>query len=167
MFKDTQSRVKSIALIHEKLYQAQDLAHIDFTEYLRKLAVELFRTYGADAARVQLTVEGAGVFLTIEKAIPASLITNELISNALKYAFPGERTGSLRIMIGSAEPGLVRLCVDDDGVGLPAAFSFDSAPSLGLQLVRTLSDQLAGKLEVGREKGTHFTLEFKITEDGG
>jgi two-component sensor histidine kinase len=164
MFKDTQSRVKSIALIHEKLYQTHDLARIDFTEYLRKLVTDLFHTYGADPACVKLVVAGSGVFLTVEKAIPASLIVNELVSNAFKYAFPDKRTGTLRVAVAALEPDRVQLMVDDDGVGLPQDFIFGDAPSLGLQLVRTLSEQLESKLELDRKNGTHYKLEFKAEE---
>jgi two-component sensor histidine kinase len=164
MFRDTQSRVKSISLIHEKLYQSADLAHVDFAGYLRKLTTDLFHTYGADGARIKLAVEGEGVFLTVDKAIPASLIVNELISNAFKYAFPGDRAGTLRVAVTPTGPGRVQLAVDDDGVGLPAVFIFNEAPSLGLQLVRTLSDQLEGRLELDRENGTHYKLKFGTGE---
>jgi two-component sensor histidine kinase/streptogramin lyase len=158
MFGETQGRVRAIATVHEKLYQSGSVARIEVAEYLRSVASQLFSSYGG-ADRILLRIEAEPLELGLDTAIPCGLIVNELVSNALKHAFPDGRRGEIVIEMGLAEPGGFRLRVADDGVGLP-----DPAPprdgSLGLELVRALTDQLDGLLEVNRHGGTAFTITF-------
>ncbi len=157
--RDSQNRIRSMALIHEKLYGSQDLAQIDFAEYVRNLATFLFRSYQIYADTVKLdVVADAPVRLTIDTAIPCGLIVNELISNALKHAFPQRRGGTIRVTLGKLDDGKLRLRVSDDGVGLAQTIDVAQTQSLGLQLVKTLVDQLGGTLDVTRNGGTQFTM---------
>jgi len=160
IFKDSQNRIRSMALIHEKLCQSENMANIDLDSYIRDLANSLYRTY-AIAENVELKIDVENVSLSIDSAIPCGLIINELISNALKYAFPNGREGEISInfrRIGDE----VELVVKDNGIGMPQDLDLKHVESLGLQLVTTLvENQLRGNLELSRTEGTEFRITFK------
>jgi two-component sensor histidine kinase len=160
--EECQGRVHAIALIHEKLYQSQNYAEIPFADYLRGLADEVFHATGVSQSTVGLTLSVADVAITVEKAIPCGLILNELITNALKHAFPGGRSGTVRVELEKADARRLRLAVADDGVGLPPGLNIHDAKSLGLRLVETLASQLDGELKVNGARGTSFELEFPV-----
>jgi PAS domain S-box-containing protein len=160
MFLESQTRVRTMALIHEKLYQSKDFAHIDFGEYVRSLVTDLMCTYRTHSEAVDFSLKGSHVVLGVDAAVPCALIVNELVSNSLKHAFPGGRRGSIDIALSSSNDGKVRLVVRDDGVGLPDSLDSRQARSLGLQLVNTLTDQLGGTIELRRNGGTEFQIEF-------
>jgi len=157
---ESQARVRSMALIHEQLYQSQDLARIDFPQYVRDLAAHLFRTYQTHGPNVQLIVDVRNVFLDADQAITCGMIINELVSNALKHAFPEASKGTLRIATEWESDDMLRLIVGDNGKGIPPSIDHTNAPSLGLRLVRMLSEQLKGTVELSREAGTTFTVRF-------
>lgn len=161
VFKEGQGRVRSMALIHEKLYQSADLARVDFSEYISNLAAYLFRSYEVNAGAVKLSVEAEDVLLGVDTAIPCGLIINELVSNSLKHAFPGGTGGSINITLRPAGAERLTLIVADDGVGLPGGFDARDTPSLGLQLVNTLARQLGGKVSVAEGAGTTFSITFR------
>jgi two-component system, sensor histidine kinase PdtaS len=161
VFKEGQGRVRSMALIHEKLYQSDDLARVDFSEYMRNLAAYLFRSYEVHAGAVRLNVEAEDVLLGVDTAIPCGLIINELVSNSLKHAFPGGGGGSINIRLRPAGAERLTLTVADDGVGLPEGFDVRATPSLGLQLVNTLARQLGGDVLVGDCAGAEFSITFR------
>jgi two-component sensor histidine kinase len=157
---DSQNRIKSMALIHEKLYQSDNLANLDFTEYITTLVHELIKTYSADPHRISLTMNIDIPHLELDHAIACGLIINELMSNALKYAFPDDREGEIHLSLHTSD-GTATLKVSDDGVGLPADFSIKTAETLGLRLVDVLvHDQLDGELSVDDTEGTTFTVTF-------
>lgn len=160
MLKETQRRVKSMSIIHEKLYRASDLAQIDFADYIRELANDLFRSYHISADRITLELTLADAVLSVETALPCGLILNELISNCLKHAFPAGRTGEIRIELRSPSDGMFVLTVSDNGIGLPQGLDFRTTTSLGLQLVVTLAEQVRGTIELDRHEGTTFRLLF-------
>jgi PAS domain S-box-containing protein len=164
ILKESQARVKSMALIHEKLYRSTNLAQIEFGEYLRELTVHLFRSYDAPARGLELAIEAEPVVLGLDRSIPSGIIVNELVSNALKYAFPGGRTGVITVRFRASGPGQAELTVADNGVGLPDGFVVGSTDSLGLKLVTMLSGQLGGTLAVGAGPtgGAEFRLRFPI-----
>jgi two-component system, sensor histidine kinase PdtaS len=164
VFKEGQGRVRSMALIHEKLYQSADLARVDFSEYIRNLAAYLFRSYEVNAGAVTLNVEAEDVLLGVDTAIPCGLIINELVSNSLKHAFPGATRGAINITLRPGGGERLTLCVSDDGVGLPEGFDLLDTPSLGLQLVNTLARQLGGEVEVGDGAGARFSITFRKGE---
>ena len=162
LFKESQNRVKSMALIHEKLYQSKDFTRIDFAEYIRSLTVKLFHSYGLDMSKVTFNINVDHLSLGIDTAIPCGLIINELVSNSLKYAFPDGRNGEININLRLEDPkGHVYLLrVQDNGVGFPEDIDFRDTDSLGLQIVTTLTTQLGGKIELDRAAGTDFTIRF-------
>lgn len=164
IFKESQSRVKSMALIHEKLYRSTNLAQIDFGEYLRELTVHLFRSYDAPARGLELKLDVEPVVLGLDRSIPCGIIVNELVSNALKYAFPDGATGVIMVSCRTAGSGLAELSVIDNGVGLPEGFVIGSTDSLGLKLVTMLSGQLGGTLTAGagQDGGAAIRLQFPV-----
>jgi two-component sensor histidine kinase len=160
MLRDSENRVRSMALVHERLYRSQDLAHVDFAEYVQGLTSHLFRSYRLDGRGIRLTVDIADVPLTVDVAVPCGLILNELVSNALKHAFPNGHGGEIRVELHEEDEGRVALMVKDDGVGFPADVDFRHTESLGLQLVNTLARQLQGTVELERQSGTAFRICF-------
>jgi len=162
VFKESQNRVKSMALIHEKLYQSRNLAEIDFGDYLRELTTQLFRSYGIGAHGVHLNVNASRVLLAVDHAIPCGIIVNELVTNALKYAFPEGRGGRIDIDLHQVSDDRVRLAVRDNGVGFPAQIDFETSDSLGLTLVRMLADQVQGEMSMQqRGPGAEFIMTFR------
>jgi PAS domain S-box-containing protein len=159
MFVDSQARIRSMALVHEKLYQSAELARVNFGEYVRSLGAYLLRSYGEKADTVTITVDIAGTTLDIDMAITCGLITNELVSNALKHAFPLGQGGQIRIAF-SQDQGRLVLIVEDNGIGFPTHIDFRNTESLGLQLVITLVEQLEGWIELDRTVGTTFRVVF-------
>jgi PAS domain S-box-containing protein len=168
-FTISKDRIHSMALVHEMLHQSENLSQIDFKAYIEKLAHTLLRSFGADPRRVRLELDLERVFLTADRAVPCGLILQELLSNALKYAFPPSlgRTGTLRIRL-ARDGETVELAVADDGAGLPAAFDLDRADSLGMKLVASLGrDQLGGTVEIDGKNGTRVCLRFGQTGRSG
>lgn len=163
VLSESQSRVQSIALVHEKLYQSADLAHIDFSGYLDDLVRNLFYTYNAAARGIAHHLEAAGSVLAVDLAIPCGLIVNELVSNALQHAFPAGRPGTVSVALGEPAPGVLELAVADDGIGLPGDLEPEQyrAHSLGLDLVYTFAEQIDAKVEVQRQAGTSFRFRFR------
>jgi two-component sensor histidine kinase len=159
--RDMQNRVRSMALIHEHLYRSDNLASVDLATYLRSLCQQLFRALVTAPGTIQLHLDLAPVRLEIDQAIPCGLLVNELVTNALKHAFPIGRSGVLRVELQPlAERPALRLRVADDGVGLPSTFDPNNLTTLGLKLVSDLSRQIGGRLEIGGGSGTAFEVEF-------
>ncbi len=158
--RESQNRVRTMALIHEKLYQSTDLAHVDFAVYLRNLISFLSQSYRDETDGIALEVQATEILLDIETAIPCGLIVNELVSNALKHAFPERGEGMVRICLNPLSDGQLCLSVSDDGIGLPSGLSLHNASSLGLSLVNTLTDQLGGRVEIRNGGGSEFRIVF-------
>jgi PAS domain S-box-containing protein len=161
MLKENQNRVQSMALVHEKFYRKADLAKVDFQDYLHDLVTHLFRSFGA-VGKVHYVLQTELVKLTVDYAIPCGLIANELLSNALKHAFPGGRAGTVTVQLKQLPEGKVQMVISDDGQGLPNEFDTKRGNTLGLQLVRTLTEQVGGQIEVLREPSTTFTITFPL-----
>jgi two-component sensor histidine kinase len=159
---ECQTRVQAIALIHEKLYQSKDYAHVPFSEYARSLAGNVFHASDLPNTGISLDLAIDDVALPVDEAIPCGLVLNELITNALKHAFKGRRTGTIRVELTKIADGRLRLAVKDDGVGLPRGFDVKTSESLGLQLVCTLSEQLEAELDVNGKVGAAFQLTFPM-----
>ncbi len=161
IFEESRDRIKSMALIHEQLYQSNDLAQIDFPEYLRSLLNMVLSVNRNKGTHVETKLHVEPVSLDLDTAIPVGLITNELVTNSLKYAFAGRNVGEISVRLTKSETGDFVLIVSDNGVGLPEKFNFDKATSLGLRLVRILTRQMRARLEVSNGIGTEFRVYFK------
>jgi PAS domain S-box-containing protein len=159
--KESQNRIRSMALIHQTLYESKDFARVDFGAFLGSFAPVLISSYSVDPGRIELSINAAGVSLPIDAAIPCGLIVNELISNALKHAFPNGRSGRIDVDLRPSDGGVV-LSISDDGVGLPGEVQPDKAPTLGLQLVALLADQLHAQMDVQRADPTCFRFSFPV-----
>jgi PAS domain S-box-containing protein len=160
VLRDVTFRVRSMALVHEKLYRSTDLARIDFAEYVRSLLGYLWRAHGAGAASVRLTLELSPLSLPVDIAVPLGLILNELAGNALKHAFRGRSEGEVNVSLRQGEEGRIILSVGDDGVGLPPGLEWRQSRSLGLRLVHMLSGQIDAGVEVESAEGTMFEISF-------
>jgi PAS domain S-box-containing protein len=167
VFNEIKNRIKSMALVHEKLYLSKDLSKVNFHDYLATLIDNLYRSYSVNPAKIRLMLEVEDVSLGIDTAIPCGLIVNELITNALKYAFPEEREGEVLVMLRRTGEdvrgeGEYELTVKDDGVGIPQEVDLKDTKTLGLSLVTTLVEhQLRGSIDLKREVGTKFCIRFK------
>ena len=161
IFRASQHRVQSIALVHEKLYQSADLSHVDFNDYTVALLDNLFETFDAGPRGISKLVDIGAIRLSVDIAIPCGLIVNELVTNALKHAFPGGREGTVRVILREGADGALDLTVGDDGVGLPAGMDPTKTSSLGLDLVFTFADQLNADVEIGRQGGSFYRFRFR------
>ncbi len=175
---EIKNRVSSIALVHEKLYRSTSLAHIDFGEYIQTLSTQLFKSSALSAADVKLRIEADPFSLDIDKAIPSALMINELMTNALKYAFPKGQGGEISVIfrvqpISSTNPeagnqdqinGEAILSVGDNGCGLPEDINIEQPKTLGMQIINALASQLHAKLVIDKpgNKGTRFTIRFPL-----
>jgi PAS domain S-box-containing protein len=165
IFVESQSRIKAMSFIHEKLYQSDNLAKISLRDYISSLAKSLFSTYKVNTAQIHLAVDADDISLGVDTAIPCGLIINELVSNSLKHAFPDNRIGRIAITVRTVRPGEFELVVGDDGVGIPTGLDILNAKSLGLHLVTLLAkNQLRGRIEMMRNSGTSFRIRFKGAE---
>jgi two-component sensor histidine kinase len=162
VLSECQQRIASIALVHEKLYRSDALGRIEFASYVEDLVGNIVRSHGGTAARIGVDFELAPLLLNLDTAVPCGLMVNELVSNALKHAFPESRGG--RIHVGLVpDDGRYRLVVEDDGKGFPAGFDLEASDTLGLKLVHILADQLDASIAMARPPGggSRFTVEFK------
>lgn len=159
VFRDSETRLRSMALIHEKLYQSRDLSKIDAEDYIRALTAHVYNSYRSVPSRVSIRVGVEGLVLGIDTAIQCGFIINELVSNALKYAFPDEQAGQVSVELTKSPEGYT-LVVKDDGIGLPADIDLTCPETLGLQLVRTFAEHLDAQVEVRTEQGTEFRILF-------
>jgi PAS domain S-box-containing protein len=163
IFKESQTRVKSMALIHEKLYQSPDLSRIDFSEYIQGLVKNLYRAYKIDHQKISFKLDVNNIQLGIHIAIPTGLIINELIANSLKYAFPDNYAGNPEIVVSLTTHNHKKfiLIISDNGIGIPKNISLKGVNTLGLYLVSILvKDQLNGEIKIFRQKGTKFRITF-------
>jgi two-component sensor histidine kinase/ActR/RegA family two-component response regulator len=158
--RDAQRRVHSMALIHEQMYGDKDMDEVDFGEYARRLARDLFDSFGAAAGRVRLRFALEPVSLAMDQMIPCGLILNELITNSLKYAFPGDRAGEILVSLHCANGGTVTMTVADNGVGLPPDTGAKRSGSLGTRIVEILTGQLGGSLDRQSAGGVSSAVTF-------
>ncbi|MCK4910122.1 MAG: HAMP domain-containing protein [Thermodesulfovibrionales bacterium] len=160
-FADTQNRVKSMTMIHEMLHKSDDITKLGSSEYIRKIINTLFSNYKVQTNHIKLRYDIDDIELDVDTMIPLGLIINELVSNALKYAFPDDMKGELDISMKRAGKGNCELVVKDTGVGLPEDFDMQKVTSLGLIIVNFLVSQIDGSLEVSNEDGTEFRVSFR------
>jgi PAS domain S-box-containing protein len=169
MFGESQQRIQVMALIHQTLYESRDVGKLEVGAYLRTLALQVFRSYGIRAERIRLHVESAEVWVDLHTAMPCGLLLHELLSNCLKHAFPGGRSGDVYLILRGETAGRVTLIVRDTGIGVPAGRDVHTTGALGWRLVQLLAAQLDGTLTVDHAAGTTVTLTFAPgpTAEGG
>jgi len=164
MFRESQNRIHAMSLVHEKLYGSKDFTRIDLAGYVRTMSQDLFQSYKVNPGKIDLIVKTDGdVYVDINKAIPCGLILNELISNALKHAFPGNRHGELTIIISQTKNTEIEIVVRDNGLGLSGYVDVHQPLSVGLHLVNGLvKNQLDGQIEFRRDAGTEIRMKFPL-----
>ncbi len=155
----TRDRVMTVAFIYELLYRSNELNRLPFNNFLERMVDHLFYSYNSDPERVRITLQVEDVTLSINNAIPCGLILNELVSNSVKHAFPNNRAGSIWVEL-KKDDQQITLVVRDDGVGFPPGFNLAEANSLGLQLVKILTQQLQGKVNLLCDRGAEFQITF-------
>jgi len=160
MFNVSQGRIRSMALMHETLYKSEDLARIDFSEYIRRLTTHLMSVYRVGMEPIRLNLDIVDVYLDINRAIPCGMIISELVSNSLKHAFPDGKGGEIAVKMFTDKKKKVTLIVSDTGVGFPEGLDFRETKSMGMQLVTDLTRQIKGTIKIGRDKGTEFKIVF-------
>ncbi|HSR07776.1 MAG TPA: histidine kinase dimerization/phosphoacceptor domain -containing protein [Bryobacteraceae bacterium] len=158
-FEESRYRVQAMAILHEILYESSSLTEIDFADYIRRLVEHLGRSYGA-ASRIRTEVRLEALQCHRDVALPCGLIVNELLSNAFKYAFPEGQTGNIRVALRRGPLGKAHLMVRDNGVGLPPGLDWNTSPTLGLRLVRTLARQIDAEVKTSGRAGTLFSITF-------
>jgi two-component sensor histidine kinase len=170
LFQDSQNRIRSIALVHEQLYRSDNLNQIEYGAYLKKMFSPLFESYGIDKRKIAMVIEVTNVMITIEKAVPCSLIVNELLSNSLKHAFPIDRfpadqKGEIRIglVLDEVHENYI-LDYRDNGVGIPKSMEREKTGTLGMQLIYGLAQQLSGTVNMKYGKGAQFIITFPSKE---
>jgi two-component sensor histidine kinase len=164
IFIDSQNRIQAMALIHQKLYQSESLAQINFKEYIDGIVSNIFESYG-QKSNIKLDINIEKIPLNIDYAVPCGLIINELVTNSFKYAFPDGRQGIIKISAKSNDNNLIQLSISDDGIGIPKDLDIRNTESLGLQLVTSLAEsQLHGEISLNREIGTEFQINFRQTK---
>lgn len=163
LLKESQNRIKTMAIIHESLYQNKSFSSVNFSEYVRTLISNIIHSYSHSKEKIKVSLNIENVILPLDSSIPAGLILNELVTNAIKHAFPGPRVGTITVDL-KCEENLVFLKLKDNGVGFKENVSFQNSHSLGLQLVNTLIEQIDGKYEFVSEKevGTEIKVMFKM-----
>lgn len=160
VLKESQQRIKSMSFLHETIYRTADFNKLEFTNYLRSIVANLIQSYRSNDVHVELIDKMKVVYLSLDQSIPCGLIVNELVSNALKYAFKGSKSGKLTISLEEKNDN-IELLIKDDGVGLPDNFNYEKTNSLGIQLVYALIEQLDATVEVTSKKGASFLIKFQ------
>ncbi|MEO5360152.1 MAG: PAS domain-containing protein [Nitrospirota bacterium] len=164
---ESRNRIRSMALVHEKLYKSENISTIDFGQYIQELASDIMYSFGVSGGKITLDMKCQTIFLDVELSIPCGLIVNELVSNAVKYAFPGSAEGVVRISLNETASGALCLTIDDTGVGIPQDIDIFNTDSLGLKLVNNLVKQIKGTLELTTNGGTEFKITFQKRQGGG
>jgi two-component sensor histidine kinase len=162
MLEDNQNRIQSMALLHEILYQSEDLAMVDFPKYVLRTVDYLFRSFGVKDRQIGLRTELSELALELDDALPFGLLISEVVSNSLKHAFPQGRGGEVSIFLRQQPDTTISLILSDDGIGLPRELDWTTTRSLGLRLVRALAQQLRGALEIRSQGGTEVRLTFQV-----
>jgi two-component sensor histidine kinase len=160
VLKISQNRIRSMALIHEKLHRSNNMAKIDLAQYIQDLAYHLFCSHGVDSNAIKLITGMENILLDVDRAVPFALIVNELLTNSLKHAFPNRKKGEIQIRLQSIGQEKFEFVVSDNGIGFPEDLDFRDVDSLGMKLVNTLVEQIEGNIQLLEEKGTSFKITF-------
>jgi two-component sensor histidine kinase len=161
LFRECQARIMSIALLHESLHRSNDLSHINMAEYMRTLTGHLFRSYGVDSGKIQLSLHVDDVDLDVDTGLTCGLIIDELVSNCLKHAFLNGHPGQITVDLRAHDDQTYTLQVGDDGIGLPKDGRLNNQDSLGLELVSLMAEKLDGTVELQSGHGTEWKIQFR------
>ncbi|MBL0050019.1 MAG: hypothetical protein IPP29_00070 [Bacteroidetes bacterium] len=162
VLRDGQQRIKSMALIHEKFYQSEGLAKIDFKDYINRLSENLGMTYHVDKDKMAINITADDIALDIDTAVPCGLLLNEMLSNCFIHAFsPNDQNPEINIGFKAIDDGTFELSVSDNGKGLPDDFDMANSESLGMQLIQALTEQLDGRINYENDNGTRFAIVLK------
>jgi two-component sensor histidine kinase len=167
IYKESQNRIITMALIHEALYQSSNLTRVQFADYIRNLSKNLIISYGLGKKRIRLEIDAQEASMVVDTAIPCGLIINELLTNALKHAFPNRRKGTIHLAFRRLQGEMYELLIQDDGIGIPKDVDIRKTDSLGLRLVNALVEQLGGTLEMERDGGTTFRIVIQEYQEAG
>ena len=166
ILSESRNRINTMALIHSQLYESENLSEINMKGFMDKLLVQLLQIHSVPDRKITPVVHAVECSLPISTAVPVGLIANELLTNAFKHAFVNRKEGKIEVCLSVSEEGVTSLTVSDDGVGLPEGFDINASKTLGLHVVKVLAEeQLDGNLEVVRDKGTTFKVEFEIAKE--
>jgi two-component sensor histidine kinase len=166
ILEDMGNRIKTMAMVHQKLYQSQDLSSVDLKEYIKDISGLLISSYASESEKIKLTLNLESIHVSIDTAIPCGLIVNEIITNSLKHAFPGGREGEIYIRLFKQEDGLIELEISDNGIGIPAGYDFEAGDTLGIQVFKSIAEeQMNGEIQFDTKNGVKFIIRFK--ENGG
>jgi len=165
IYRESQNRIKSMALIHEKLYQSKDLTHINFSEYVNSLANYLTQTYHTGKLQIEVVTKTQDIPLEFDTVISLGLIINELVSNSMKYAFDEQEKGKIEISLKKVKGNQLYFYICDNGKGIPKHIDFRNTKSLGLQLVCSLTEQIGGAINMTNHKGTSYRILFPYEQE--
>jgi two-component sensor histidine kinase/sensor domain CHASE-containing protein len=161
IFIDSQNRIQAMALIHQKLYQSESIAQINFKEYIDGIVSNIFESYG-QKSNIIFDINIENIHIKIDYAVPCGLIINELVTNSFKYAFPDGRQGKIKISVKSNDNDMIQISISDNGIGIPKDMDIRNTKSLGLKLITGLAEnQLHGEIILKRERGTEFQINFR------
>jgi PAS domain S-box-containing protein len=162
ILEDMGNRIKTMALVHQKLYQSQNLSSVDLKEYITDISGLLISSYTAESGKVKLTLDLESIHVAIDTAIPCGLIVNEIMTNSLKYAFPGNREGEIIIRLFRLEEGLIELEISDNGIGIPEEYDIEAGNTLGIQVFKNIAEeQLNGEIQFDTKNGVKFNIRFR------
>ena len=161
ILKESENRIRSMAIVHNKLYNTKDYVNIDFGDYVKSLTESFYTTFGLNLSIIKFDIDIKDIVLNIDTAIPCGLIINELVSNSIKYAYPNNEKGIIKISLHAGYNGSFTLIVNDNGIGLPVDFDVNASKTLGIELVKLLTNQLNGKLEIINNNGAEFKIIFE------
>ena len=164
MFLQSQNRVKSISLVHEKLYQTTNFSRIDFDKYLKTFIPHLFQTFSIPSDKIVYRIKADNIFLNTETAIPCGLIINEIVTNSLKHAFNTAEKGEVYLELIYHTDNYITLIAGDNGSGIPDKIDFAKSGTLGFQLISLLTKQLNGNIDLKRQNGTEYKIKFAISD---
>ena len=166
ILEDMGNRIKTMAMVHQKLYQSQNLSSVDLKEYINDISALLISSYSSDSEKVKLRLDLESIFVSIDTAIPCGLIVNEIITNSLKHAFPGDRTGEILVKLSRTEDGMIEMVISDNGVGIPEEYDIEAGDTLGIQVFKSIAqDQMNGDIQFDTTNGVKFRIKF--SENGG
>ncbi len=162
ILEDMGNRIKTMAIVHQKLYQSQNLSSVDLKEYIKDISILLINSYSVESEKIKLNLNLESIFVAIDTAIPCGLIVNEVITNSLKHAFPGDKEGEINIRLFRLNENLIELEISDNGVGIPEEYDIEAGNTLGIQVFKSIAEeQMNGEIQFDTTNGVKFNIRFR------